>query len=427
MVKFADNSSVTAEGIGKVLIQGRNGQQSLIKDVLYVPQMKTNLLSLGQLLEKGYVMNMENNMMKMYDNKRKLILKVPLSKNRTFKIGIQSGESHCFAVAVEDQNWLWHLRFGHLNFKSLSLLKKKWDEPPKELCEGCLMSKHTKSSFKSNIPATKALLEVVYSDVRGPMESVSLGGNHYFISFVDDFSRKKGEAFEVFKRFKAMVEKQCGYSIKLLLLIPPQHNGKVERRNRTLMNMARYMLKDKKMPKQFRGEAVSTAAYILNRSPTKSLNDVTPEEVWSGKPAVSHFRVFGSLCFKHILDERRKKLDDKGQPMIFLGYNSTGAYKLYSPTSKKVVLSKDIAIDESKGWRWDTTTENGNVTVPIQLDMQYENCAETVQVQPCRPHRTRQSPERFGDYTCILDFEVIEEGNMMHLALLIKTESVSFE
>ncbi|RDX87990.1 hypothetical protein CR513_30469, partial [Mucuna pruriens] len=92
MVKFVDNSTVTAEGIGKVLIQKRNGLQSLIKDVLYVPQMKTNLLSLGQLLEKGYVMNMEHNMMKMYDSKRKLISKAPLSKNRKFKIGIQSDE-----------------------------------------------------------------------------------------------------------------------------------------------------------------------------------------------------------------------------------------------------------------------------------------------------------------------------------------------
>ncbi|RDX95309.1 hypothetical protein CR513_22188, partial [Mucuna pruriens] len=218
MAKFANNSTVTAEGMGKFLIHRRDGQQL---------------------------------------------------KNKTFKIGIQSGGSHCLAAVIEDQNWLWHLRFEHLNFKSLSLLKKKGMvhglssiEPPKELCEGCLISKQTKSSFKSNIPTTKALLEVVYSDVCRLMESVSLGG----------------EAFEVFKRFKAMVEKQCGCSIKVLRTngdgeytlhdfhsycdnegiihevtahYTSQHNGKAKRRNRTLMNMARYMLEDKKMPKQF--------------------------------------------------------------------------------------------------------------------------------------------------------------------------------
>ncbi|RDX89246.1 BEACH domain-containing protein C2, partial [Mucuna pruriens] len=101
-----------------------------------------------------------------------------------------------------------------------------------------------------------------------------------------------------------------------------------------------------------------------------------------------------------------QKLDDKGQPMIFLGYDSTRAYKLYNPTSKKVVLSKDVAVDESKGWRWETTTENGNL---------------------CRPQRTKQPPERFGDYTSILDFEVTEEGDMMHLALLAEIEPMSFD
>ncbi|RDY06156.1 hypothetical protein CR513_09902, partial [Mucuna pruriens] len=357
MVKFVNNSIVTAEGMGKVLIH-RRGQQSFITDILYVSQMKTNLLSLGQLLEKGYVMNMEHNMMKVCDSKRKFILKAPLSKNITFKIVIQIGESNCLVAT------------------SLSLLKKKGMvhglpsiEAPKELCEGCLISKHTRSSFKSNILATKALLEVIYSNVCSPMESVLLGGNHYFISFVDDFSRKlwvylikrKGEAFKMIKRFKAMVEKQCDQSIKILrtddggeytshdfhsycdkegiiqeVTAPytPQHNGKAIRRNRTLMNMIQCMLKDKNMPKQFWGEVVSTAAYILNRSPTKSLNDVIPEEVWTGrKLTISHFRIFGSLCFKHVPDERRKKLDDKGQPMMFLGYDSTSAYKLYSPTS----------------------------------------------------------------------------------------------
>ncbi|RDY01703.1 hypothetical protein CR513_14923, partial [Mucuna pruriens] len=238
------------------------------------------------------------------------------------------------------------------------------------------------------------------------------------------------KAFEVFKRFKAMVEKQCGRSIKILrtdgggeytshdfhsyydkeeiiheVTTPyaPQHNGKAERRNRTLMNMTRCMFKDKNMPKQFWGEVVSIAAYILNRSPTRSLNDVTPEEVWSRrKPAISHFWVFGSLCFKHVPDKRRKKLNNKGQVMMFLGYDSYGAYKLCNPTSKKVVMSKDVTVDKSKGWRWETTTENGKI-------------------QPYRSQRTRQPPERFGVT------EVTKEGDIMCLALLAETEPMSFE
>ncbi|RDY02975.1 hypothetical protein CR513_13501, partial [Mucuna pruriens] len=320
MMKFDDISIDTVEGIDKVLIHRRDGQQSLITDILYVPQIKTNLLSLGQLLEKGYVMNMEHNVMKV----------------------------------------------------NLSLLKKKGMvnglpsiEPPKMLCEWCLISKQTRSFFKSNIP-TRVLLEVVYSDACGPIESVSLGGNHYFISFIDDFSRKlwvylikgKEEAFEE----GIIHEATAPYT--------PQHNEKVERRNRTLMNMTRCMVKDKEMSKQFWGEVISIATYILNRSRTKSLNDVT---------------------------------------------------------LKEVVLNKDVAINESKGWRWKTTTKNGNVTIPIQLDMEYENYAETIKVQSCRPQRTIIPPERFGIYTSILDFEVTKEGDMMHLTLLAKIEPIRRE
>ncbi|RDY02998.1 hypothetical protein CR513_13478, partial [Mucuna pruriens] len=174
--------------------------------------MKTKLLSLDQLLEKRYVMNMEHNMMEV----------------------------------------------------SLSLLKQKGTihglpsiEPPKKLCEGCLISKQIRKSFKSNISTTKGLLKVVYLDVCG---------NHYFISFMGDFSRKlwvylikrKGEAFKVCKMLKPIIEKQCGWSIKVLRtngggeytshdfhsycdkegiiheVTTPytlQHNGKAERRN----------------------------------------------------------------------------------------------------------------------------------------------------------------------------------------------------
>ena len=89
----------------------------------------------------------------------------------------------------------------------------------------------------------------------------------------------------------------------------PQHNGIAERRNRTLLNMIRSMIRSKKLPHGFWGEAALTAAYVLNRCPTQRLQNQVPEEVWTGiKPYVSHLKDFGSLCFKHIPDQRRKSL-----------------------------------------------------------------------------------------------------------------------
>lgn len=84
----------------------------------------------------------------------------------------------------------------------------------------------------------------------------------------------------------------------------PQHNGAAERRNRTLLNMIRCMLKNKNLPNYFWGEAANAATYVINRSPTKRLEMMTHEETWSGeKPDVAHLRIFGSLCFKHVPEQ----------------------------------------------------------------------------------------------------------------------------
>ena len=77
----------------------------------------------------------------------------------------------------------------------------------------------------------------------------------------------------------------------------------------------------------------------------------TPHDAWTGsKPNLSHLRVFGSLCFRHVPEQLRKKLDDCSEFMVLIGYHLTGAYKLYSPIKDKLVISRDVLVDESKGW-----------------------------------------------------------------------------
>lgn len=147
--------------------------------------MKNNLPSMGQLLEKGFSMSLASNLMKVFDQNKRLILKVPLSNNRTFKVDIQVAEFTYMAAAVSVENWLWHFRFGHLNFRSLCQLQQQkmvfglpCIKPPQQLCEACIKGKQPRSSFKSYVP-TRATdpLAVVYSDVCGPFEVPSLGGN----------------------------------------------------------------------------------------------------------------------------------------------------------------------------------------------------------------------------------------------------------
>lgn len=87
--------------------------------------MKNNLLSLGQFPKKGYSMSLQQNSIKVYVVNRKLILKLPLSKNKTFKIGIQVLEKEHFDATLKAVHWLWHYMFGHLNFISSNRLQSK--------------------------------------------------------------------------------------------------------------------------------------------------------------------------------------------------------------------------------------------------------------------------------------------------------------
>lgn len=102
---------------------------------------------------------------------------------------------------------------------------------------------------------------------------------------------------------------------------------------------------------------MNTSIYILNQSPTKSLNEVTPYEVWSGsKPNVAHFRVFGSLAHLKILEQHLTKLQDKSKRMIFIGYEvGTKAYKFFDPQENKVPISRDVIFEEDTQWEWNSS------------------------------------------------------------------------
>lgn len=214
------------------------------------------------------------------------------------------------------------------------------------------------------------------------MQTPSLAGNVYFFTFIDDYSRKtwvyllkqKYEAFPVFKRFKAMVEKESENHIKILrsdrggeyMLIDfiefcqshgikrqftarytPQGNG---RKNQTIMNIARSMLREKNLPSENWGEVVACAVYILNRSPTKSVKDRVLEEAQNGKSChISHLRIFGCVAYVHVPKKLRKKLDDRSEKCIFIGYSDESkAYRLYNPITKNILSVEMLSSRKKK-------------------------------------------------------------------------------
>ena len=133
---------------------------------------------------------------------------------------------------ANDPAWLWHFRYGHLNFNGLRTLHQKqmvtglpMITPPSTVCEDCVVGKQHRVPFpKGQAWRAKIELELVHSDLCGPIDPPSNGGKRYFITFIDDFSRKtwvyvlqeKSAAFLAFKNFKALVEKEVGKNIKTL-------------------------------------------------------------------------------------------------------------------------------------------------------------------------------------------------------------------
>jgi len=232
--------------------------------------------------------------------------------------------------------------------------------------------------FRQSESRAKQILDLIHTDICGPFSTVSYGGARYFLTFIDDMSRysfvytikSKEEVFERFKEFKAMVEtqtslkikairsdngtefvnrtfdkflKECGITRQLSVPYTPQQNGVAERFNRTIEEMARCMLQEAEVNEPLWAEAVKTAVYIRNRCPSKSLNDTTPFEIWyKKKPCVKHLRSFGSVAI--CLEKKRKsKFNPKAKEYLMVGYSETSkAYRLFDPETRKIVLSRDV-------------------------------------------------------------------------------------
>ena len=149
------------------------------------------------------------------DEKERIILEEPLSKNKTFKVEIQNVNYQCLSIVDGDENWIWHLRFGRLNFRSLGLLSKNqivYGLPQIEqldrFCEACIMAKHKRKPFqKEAIRRTRELLKAMYLDICGPFSVQSLGKNNYFITFMMKLLKQKSKAVEALIDFKCMDEK----------------------------------------------------------------------------------------------------------------------------------------------------------------------------------------------------------------------------
>ncbi|XP_063049961.1 uncharacterized protein LOC134444635 [Engraulis encrasicolus] len=251
--------------------------------------------------------------------------------------------------------------------------------------------------------------------------------------------KHKDEVFNKFVQWKAEVETYSGRKLKVLrtdnggeytskefdaflktegvrheLTVPktPEQNGVAERMNRTLVETVRSMLADAKLPQKFWAEALATAVYLRNRSPTKAVADMTPYEAWT----VSHLRVFGCDAYAHIPKDERKKLDPKARKCILLGYGTeTKGYRLYDTKQTKVFYSRDVVFNESVCGV--ETSEDNHEHSLMEFDcVNSEEPVVTETAEPeaetQRPVRARQPPDRYGEWATVAESDLCEPETM---------------
>ncbi|KAH9793297.1 hypothetical protein KPL71_004477 [Citrus sinensis] len=387
-----------------------DGMVRELKYVRFVPSLKKNLISVGALEAKGYKVTIEDGIMK-FTHGAMVILQGVRRHNLYYLKGGITDEANV-VEAHNDTTKLWHVRLGHAGEKSLQTLMRhgllKGTKTCKlNFCEHFVVGKKIKVKFGTANHDTREILEYVHIDVWGPTKTASIGGSHYFITFVDDFSRRvwvytmrvKDEVLDIFVKWKKLVETQTGRKIKVLrsnnggeytsdpflqvcqnegikrhftVRHTPQQNGVAKRMNRTLLEKVRCMLSNAGLDKKFWAKTVSYASHLVNRLPSVAIGGKTPMEMWSGKHAQDYdsLHIFGYPAYYHVKDG---KLDPRARKAIFMGFKGgVKGFKLWDLEDKKFVCSRDVTFDEVSMMKTSSSQQVENKTKEVLQQVEFD-------------------------------------------------------
>ena len=396
-VSGVGNVKTKAEGRGTVELNSSYGGKNYIlelKNVLYIPTNRNNLISLGRwdkaggyytggggtlvLTTKNSIpvtqgTQIENNLYKMEVTLRKPDIKFKNEAN-----------PQCFVINETAQSWeTWHKRFGHIGYSSLQeMLDKNLVEgfnvnthTLKPDCVACTEAKQSVEPYGQHNEKTTEPGELTHIDLWGKYDTTSINGNQYFLLMVDDSSRfitteflkDKSRAAEKVKEYLAKlishdkkpkairldrgkeflnVSTWCqekGIEIQKTAPYSPSQNGIAERMNRTLVEIARAMIRG--LPEFLWEYAIAHASYLRNRASTNSLKSGTPYEKWfKKKPNISHLREFGTPVWVLLQGQNKpRKMETKSRRRIFVGYDDgSKSIKYYNAEIRKVLISRNI-------------------------------------------------------------------------------------
>ena len=394
-VKVANGVVTKVAGIGSVLLT----EYLEVHNVLFVPALTCNLISVSKLIkgkrcrvifdESGCTFQDLNSRRTIGNSKEWDGLYYLEGSNRRKR---QANKALVSSHSNNEDVLLWHQRLGHPSFDYMkhlfpSLFNK--NSVPFS-CETCQLAKQKRStypqlSYKPTTPFT-----IIHSDIWGPAKTKTQANARWFVTFIDDHTRttwvylmkEKSEVNQIFQSFYSYVKNQFHTSIQILrsdnakeylsssmkefltkqgihhqtsCVYTPQQNGVAERKNRHLLEVTRAIMIERNVPKIFWGDAILTAAYLINRMPSKVLNFSTPIqkllETYPNSPLIHTLppKTFGCVVFVH--KQVKSKLDPRADKCIFVGYSpSQKGYKCYSPITRKTIVSKDVVFYESEAY-----------------------------------------------------------------------------
>ncbi|CAI7897058.1 unnamed protein product [Closterium sp. NIES-54] len=442
-VVFGNNKSLPVVGVGSTCLIVDGGPVD-ITNVLHVPGLKVNLLSVTQLAKKDVKLTIDGANMNLFWKGKQFAQSVLNGELYQLKTHSRAASSN---VAQGSKATLkaWHNRLAHANYDSVKELANKGlakgvdvvaGDDETGVCAACVEGKTARKPFGSRTShLAKDPLALVHMDVCGLMRHASKGGARFLLVMLDDATRMcwtrllkaKGDAAKAIqewalevcnddkKRIKVIRTdgggeflnneltkwmKSKGIKHDVTTPYTPQQNGAAEQLNRTLVEAVRSLLQHSKLGSEWWGEASSLAAWIRNRLPTKVLPGTTPFEAWSGtKPNLSRLRTFGCLCYYHVPDPLRHKLQPKARAAIYLEIAANErVWRVWDLSDKRIVTSQDVVFDEDKFPTKEQPTPQLTVVLPARED------DEAVEV----PSQVEKEAEHGGGENEESDDDVVE-------------------
>ncbi|KAG7536483.1 GAG-pre-integrase domain [Arabidopsis suecica] len=362
-VGFADGSNTFASHMGVFPLS----TNVALTNVLYVPTLTCTLLSVSKIVKQTKcVATFTDTICVLQDRfSRTLIGSGEEREGVYYLTDVATAKIHTATVSSDQA--LWHQRLGHPSFtvlSSLPVFSKSSSSVGSHSCDVCFRAKQTREVFPLSINKSTECFSLIHCDVWGPYRVPSSCGAVYFLTIVDDFSRAvwtylllaKSEVLKTVRsdngtEFMCLSSyfREHGIIHQTSCVGTPQQNGRVERKHRHILNVARALLFQASLPIKFWGEAVLTAAYLINRTPSSLHKGLSPYEILhDSKPNYDQLRVFGSACYVHHLSRDKDKFGERSRLCIFVGYPfAQKGWKVFDIEKNEFLISRDVVFRET--------------------------------------------------------------------------------